>query len=156
MVGVAPVALATTWFVFVVFFALCDWRVFGTVMVLVPLRWVELCSGAPVLAIVGTGAVGLVSCVAFMLRVAMMTTGEVDWVVALAVLYWICPSEIWEIDAVDVVTGGVPVDVAVCSLVEVFVCCEVVVEWLVTEPYEGLETPNWVEYWNSPVPSTMI
>lgn len=46
--------------------------------------------------------------------------------------------------------------VAVCSLVEVCVCELVVVECIVAELYEGLEMPNWVEYWNWPVPSTMI
>ena len=38
----APVALAITWLVFVVLFALGNCRVFGTVIVLVPLKWVEL------------------------------------------------------------------------------------------------------------------
>ena len=109
------VALATTTFVFVVFLPLCDWNVFGTVMVFVPVKSVELWCGAPVLAMVGWGTVDPVTCVALTLSVEMMTGRVAVETVELPVEIWIWLYELCEVTADEVVKGGRPVAVVVCS-----------------------------------------
>ena len=64
---------------------------------------------------VGWVAVDPVTCVALTLSVEMMTGRVAVETVTLFVGYWIWLCEICEVAADEVVSGGVPVAVAVCS-----------------------------------------